>query len=68
MASRKSSFPQMMCSEDDLKELSIPMGPRKKIIAYQKDYIKEKVKTAYFSSLVSDKRRMLEIAVSSSFI
>ncbi|XP_046851691.1 phospholipase DDHD2-like [Xenia sp. Carnegie-2017] len=32
----------MMCSEDDLKELSIPMGPRKKIISYQKDYIKEK--------------------------
>ncbi len=33
----------MMCSEDDLKELSIPMGPRKKILSYQKDYAKEKV-------------------------
>jgi hypothetical protein len=33
----------MMCSEDDLKELGIPMGPRKKILSYQKDYAKEKV-------------------------
>lgn len=33
----------MMCSEDDLKELSIPMGPRKKILSYQRDYAKEKV-------------------------
>lgn len=33
----------MLCSEDDLKELSIPMGPRKKIISYQKDFAKEKV-------------------------
>lgn len=34
---------KMMCSEGDLKELSIPMGPRKKILSYQKDYAKEKV-------------------------
>ena len=33
----------MMCSEDDLKELSIPMGPRKKILSYQKEYAKAQV-------------------------
>ena len=32
-------FPhQIMCSNDDLKELSIPMGPRKKLSSFIKEH------------------------------
>ena len=27
-----------MCSEADLKDLSLPMGPRKKLLAFVKDF------------------------------
>ena len=27
-----------MCSEADLKDLALPMGPRKKLLAFVKDY------------------------------
>ena len=27
-------FPQLLCGEEDIKEMGIPMGPRKKLIGY----------------------------------
>ena len=34
-------FFQLMCDDSDLKDIGVPMGPRKKLMGYIKDY-KEK--------------------------
>ena len=36
-------FPQIMCSESDLKDLGLPMGPRKKLQGLLRDEQNKKV-------------------------
>jgi len=42
----------MMCDDADLKEMGLPMGPRKKLLSYLQDFRQKQVLWIYCQSFV----------------